>query len=225
MTKRIVLISDTHEKHREVSVPDGDILVHAGDFTMTGKRSKYEDFAAWLNALPHQFKVCVAGNHDFNADRILRPLLNESVYMLNDFGVELDGIKFWGSPYTPRFGNWAYMEERGADIRRHWDMIPEETDVLITHGPPIDVLDYSTITRMGCGCQDLALTAGRVSPQIMVFGHIHSGYGHRRGSPYAPYTDFYNAAVVNESYDVANEPWVVDVDLSYYKGEYKNEHP
>ena len=209
---RIVLISDTHEQHDQVSVPDGDILLHSGDFTFTGKRSQYERFANWINNQSHQFKVICAGNHDFGAEHILRPLLNESVYMLNDQGVELLGIKFWGSPFTPRFGNWAFMEERGEGMRKHWDMIPSDTDVLITHGPPSGILDEGIYGS--AGCEELHAAYQYIHPQIHVFGHIHGAYGHVKHWD----TDFYNASVVNEEYAVSNAPWAVDFE-SKTKGE------
>jgi len=216
---RLVLISDTHTMHRQIVVPEADILVHAGDVTYTGKRSQYEDFAAWLNIQSERFKyvVFVAGNHDFAAEHTLRPLIqNERIYFLNDQGLELDGIKFWGSPYTPRFGQWAFMENRGRDIRRHWELIPTDTDVLITHGPPFGILDESELTQGHVGCEELEKAVGRIQPNINVFGHIHGAYGHKAGAPNAPYTDFYNAGVVNEDYKVVNEPWVVDIST---KGE------
>ena len=199
--------------HRQLVVPEADILVHAGDVTYTGKRSQYEDFADWFNKQPHRHKCCVAGNHDFNAEEVLRPLLDESVYFLKDQGIELCGIKFWGSPYTPTFGMWANMADRGEEIRKHWDLIPNDTDVLITHGPPYGILDSSELTNGSVGCEELEMAVSRVQPSIHVFGHIHGAYGHKSGAEHSMYTDFYNASMVNEDYRPVNKPWVVDIQV------------
>jgi hypothetical protein len=143
---RIVCISDTHGQHAKLSAPAGDVLVHAGDFMAFGDAPKeIVDFNHWLGKQPHRFKVVIAGNHDLMFERhpgAAKELLSNAIYLENS-GTELLGLKFWGSPVQPEFNNWAFNVARGAAIRRYWQMIPEGTDVLVTHGPPFGVLDKS----------------------------------------------------------------------------------
>lgn len=208
---KLVLLSDTHTMHREVKVPEGDVLIHAGDLTYTGRISQFEDALAWLAALPHKHKVVIAGNHDFGAleffkgdrqkDGHLRRDLG--IHFLHDTGCSIDGVKFWGSPYTPRFGLWAYMAERGDEIKEHWDLIPDDTNVLVTHGPLCGFLDTAHPDGPNLGCEDLhEAVFDCVHPKVHVFGHIHGGYGKFDAGD----TKLYNASVVNEAYKVVNAP-------------------
>lgn len=212
---RLVLIADTHEKNKEVVIPDGDVLVHAGDLTYLGDYYAVSDAAAWLNSLPHKHKVVIAGNHDYLFERKpgeARKIMEGQglIYLENEWRV-LDGIKFYGSPVQPRFYDWAFNVDRGPAIRKYWDMIPDDTDVLITHGPPRGILDQTAPSNERSehlGCDDLLEAVQlRVRPQIHVFGHIHGGYGYRELGG----TKFYNASVVNEAYKRRNEPWVVEI--------------
>lgn len=209
---KIVMLSDTHTMHDQVKVPDGDVLIHAGDLTFTGKRSQWESALHWLYSLPHKHKIFIAGNHDFGAAHFCAS--KDNVHYLDNSGCEIDGIKFWGSPITPTFGRWAHMAERGEEIKKYWDMIPDDTDVLITHGPPWGIMDSSELTGGHVGCEDLHdAVFDRVLPQVHVFGHIHGGYGHKfKMIPNdVPDILFYNASVVNEAYEVVNDPWVVEL--------------
>src|SRR5271154_7136036 len=119
---RVVMISDTHE--RTCEVPDGDILVHAGDLTMTGKMQKITDAGDWLRSLPHRHKIVIAGNHDWGFERRPREALaalGPQIHYLENDGIELENVKFWGSPVTPWFYDWAFNVRRGSDIRKYWD--------------------------------------------------------------------------------------------------------
>ena len=143
---RIICISDTHGQHAGLRLPDGDILIHAGDFMTYGNAPReIIDFDAWLGRQPHAHKIVIAGNHDrlFESHPIPARALITNVIYLEDSGVEVEGLKFWGSPVQPPFNNWAFNVQRGAPIRRHWDKIPTDTDVLVTHGPPFGMLDQS----------------------------------------------------------------------------------
>jgi predicted phosphodiesterase len=116
---KLVVLSDTHGMHRGLSVPDGDILVHAGDITEHGALEAVRAFDAWLGRLPHPVKIVIAGNHDFcfeDTPEEAQACLSSAVY-LRDAAVEVDGLRFWGSPWTPRFFEWAFMRERG----RRWE--------------------------------------------------------------------------------------------------------
>ena len=207
---KLVLISDTHSLHDQVEVPDGDVLIHAGDFMNHGTRfHELESFVKWWNNQPHSIKILVAGNHDILVEErpdLLKNMLVGTDYLL-DSGCEYFGIKLWGSPYTPTFFNWAFMRDRGEAIKKHWDLIPEDTNVLITHGPPLYYLDSSKNWGPALGCRDLADAVHRIHPKLHVFGHIHGGYGQTDNGS----TKFVNAAQLSEAYKVVNKPIVVEV--------------
>ena len=209
----IVFISDTHTKHALVSLPEGDAIVHAGDFSSRGRPHEVEDFLQWFGNLPYKYRICIAGNHDFLAEThpdIFQEMVPESVIYLNDSGIELEGIRFWGSPITPWFFDWAFNRQRGAEIRKHWALIPPDTDVLITHGPPYGILDLTARDQRPVGCRDLGKKILEIKPGIHVFGHIHEGYGELKQDG----VHYINAAVLDEKYHLANAPVVVSLDPS-----------
>lgn len=208
---KLVCISDTHGDHRKVDLPDGDVLVHAGDVTAHGTEQDFLDFLEWFDAFPHPHKLFVAGNHDRFLEQcptLARDHVRKSdVTWLNDSGVSIDGVHFWGSPITLRFHDWSFMRESGRDIGKHWALIPDTTDVLITHGPPHGVLDLVQ-RRDGSeeqtGCAQLLDTVLKVGPSVHIFGHIHEEYG-----VYAENgIEFLNVSTMNQSYRIANAPVV-----------------
>jgi predicted phosphohydrolase len=204
---RLILVSDTHGFHDQVPVPPGDILIHAGDISMLGTLPDVERFDAWLGALPHRHKIVVAGNHDFCFERQPRASaarLTHAIYLL-DQAVTLDGIRFYGSPWQPWFFDWAFNLPRGPALRAKWDLIPVNTDVLITHGPPLGHGDL-TIRGDRAGCADLLDVVSGLRPPLHVFGHIHEGAGQTEAGG----TRFINASVCTVDYRVANAPVVVD---------------
>jgi Icc-related predicted phosphoesterase len=208
MKSRIVAISDTHHLHRTLHIPDGDVLVHAGDLTRRGELADVRDFNAWLGTLPHEHKLVVAGNHDFcfeDDPAAAEPLLTNCTYLL-DKAITLRGLTFYGSPWQPWFYNWAFNLPRGPEIRAKWDLIPAGIDVLITHGPPIGFRD-KTYTGEHVGCADLLAAVRRVRPKMHIFGHIHEGYGR---SP-TEHTEFINASSCSLSYEPINSPIVIDL--------------
>jgi Icc-related predicted phosphoesterase len=209
---RIVCISDTHGQHAKVNVPDGDVLIHAGDFMAFGDRPKeIVDFNQWLGRQPHRHKVVIAGNHDLMFERhpgAARELLSNGIYLENS-GIELLGLKVWGSPVQPEFNNWAFNVARGAAIRRYWEMIPADTDVLVTHGPPFGVLDKAHPSTKHLGCEELAKAIGEIKPRLHVFGHIHGGHGSSASNG----TQFVNASAVNEAYWPVYDPQVVEIEI------------
>lgn len=140
---KIVVISDTHGKHNDLrQLPKGDTLIHAGDVSKRGHPMEILDFLDWFTNQKFKHKVFIAGNHDFFLERahtnVIEQMIPKDVIYLNNSGVQLDGVKFWGSPITPWFNNWAFNRERGTEIKQYWDLIPENTNVLITHGPPLE---------------------------------------------------------------------------------------
>ena len=205
---RLVCMSDTHGTGRDVVVPDGDVLVHAGDLTSRGSVHQIAREVEWLRALPHRHKVVIAGNHDFafQLDARAARAVMEGVVYLEDEEAVLEGVRFYGSPWQPTFFDWAFNLDRGAPIRAKWDRIPTGTDVLVTHGPPMGVGDR---TRAGTlvGCADLTAAVARVRPRVHVFGHIHEAYGalERDG------TRFVNASTCDVHYRPVNPPIVIDL--------------
>lgn len=216
---RLVVMSDTHGSHLGVQVPDGDILIHCGDFCSHGQYIDALKFVNWFGTHPHKHKIFIAGNHDLyfeqgnpsDIDSFLRTMPN-GVHYLQDSGIELEGLKFWGSPVQPTFFNWAFNRDRGESIKKHWDMIPKGTDVLITHGPPHKMCDVAPQAKgfyKHVGCVDLFEATLRVQPKLHIFGHIHFSGG---SSFVLPKTIYANASLLDESYMPANKPLVIDVD-------------
>lgn len=209
---RLVLISDTHG-HDDFPVPPGDVLIHAGDGCKRGSLDEARAWGDFLRAQPHPHKIVIAGNHD----RCFESALDEAaghfhgLTFLHDSGSELDGLGVWGSPWQPWFLNWAFNLQRGPELAEKWALIPEATDVLITHGPPMGVLDQ-TVMGEAVGCADLMARLEVVRPRVHVFGHIHEGYGtahidHGAG----PGTLCVNASTCTLAYRATNPAVVVDL--------------
>ena len=206
---RLVLISDTHERHEGLELPEGDVLVHAGDFSIKGELEPVRGFVDWLAACPHPHKVLVAGNHDFLVERepeLFRSLLSDSVTYLEGDSAVVGGLRFWGSPITPWFHDWAFNRQRGPEIERYWREIPEGTDVVVTHGPPAGILDR-VAAGMEVGCEELGKHLDRVRPRLHVFGHVHEGRGQleRDGMRHV------NASSLDRYYRDLQPPIVVDL--------------
>ena len=207
---RIVLISDTHNQLSKVKVPDGDLLIHAGDSTGLGTTREMIDFSKQLRALPHPIKIFVPGNHDWLFERNLshaNEILGKDVHVLVDQEIVVEGIRIFGSPWTPRFYNWAFNLDRGEPLRNKWERIPEGVDVLVTHGPPYGILDR---TKSGehVGCEELRRELHRIMPKLHVFGHIHQSYGAHREAE----TSYINACICDENYRPLHAPLVVQFD-------------
>lgn len=198
--------------HRQIeTIPEGDILIHAGDGLGVGTLSELKDLDDWLGSLPHPHKLLTAGNHDWIFQRepeVARLAVKNATY-LEDSGVTIQGIRFWGSPWTPVFRNWAFNLQRGAPLAERWAMIPLETDILITHGPPWGILDNIgdeyLIQRVGCHALTEALKT--LSVRGHIFGHIHEGYGLHHEAECV----FVNASTCNERYQPVNPAVVIEV--------------
>lgn len=209
---KIIAISDTHGQHHALSqLPAGDMLIHAGDISRNGKENQVLDFLYWFAKQDYQYKVFIAGNHDFFFERehasYIQQLIPEDIIYLNDSGVEIEGLNIWGSPIQPWFYDWAFNRARGADIQQHWDLIPVQTDLLITHGPPMGILD-ATVRGEHVGCEGLMETIEKIKPQVHVFGHIHEAYGRQQVEE----TTFINASVLNLQYQMTNAPVVFELE-------------
>jgi Icc-related predicted phosphoesterase len=193
VTLRLVLLSDTHQLHRMVEVPDGDVLIHAGDVThLSGSMKAVADFNTWLGELPHRNKCVVPGNHEFflEADEAKRSMLSNATVLINE-GIEIGGLRIWGSPVTPLYGG-AFGMSSAEDRRRLYSQIPENTDVLVTHGPPFGMLDSPPDAEFHSGCRELLKAVVRVRPKLHVFGHVHGAHGILQTDK----TTFVNAALL-----------------------------
>ena len=151
---KIVCISDSHGKHKKIkNIPSGDVLIHAGDMTSEGEIETIGSFNKWLGELPHRHKIVIAGNHDWSFDNgqrfLAREMITNATY-LEDSEITIDGVKFYGSPWTPEYGEWAFNIPRGEALASKWSMIPDDVNVLITHGPPKKILDRGPDDR-NCG--------------------------------------------------------------------------
>lgn len=207
---RLVLISDTHGRHA-FDIPEGDVLVHAGDGCSRGTLAEAEAWAAFLRRQPHRHKIVVAGNHDRlfeHSPETARALFADFDY-LEDSGCERAGLRFWGSPWQPAYRNWAFQLPRGSALAAMWRRIPDTVDVLVTHGPPHGIADQTWDGRV-VGCEALReAVLGRVRPRLHVFGHIHECYGCTALGG----TLFANACTCDRAYRAANPPLVVDLPL------------
>jgi len=222
MKKRITFISDTHTKHDKITnfLDGGDILIHAGDF-MSSVYNEMEAtiFLKWFDEIKnYDTKIFITGNHDRlfqNEPQKMRDILTgyktidylEDEYMGITDGYEPE-IKIWGTPWQPEFNNWAFNLPRGERLKEKWDLIPDDTDILITHGPPFGKLDYVSYNGINVGCEELIKRVEEIKPKIHVFGHIHSSYGY----VFDGSTHFINASILNDRYEFRNKPVVVDWD-------------
>lgn len=207
MPLRLVVISDTHGLHDRLEIPPGDVLIHGGDLTSRGDLHEVRAFAAFLARLDHPHKLIIAGNHDFCFERqpaAARELLRHATYLQDD-AAEIEGVRFYGSPWQPWFYDWAFNLERGAEIRAKWQLIPADTEVLITHGPPLGHGDV-TVRGEAVGCADLLERVREVKPRYHLFGHIHEAYGTSEDGA----TTFINASNCDFRYRPVNPPVVID---------------
>lgn len=207
---KLTFISDTHSLHKTLAIESGDILIHCGDFTNKGSLEDTESFAHFMSVQDFRYKVVIAGNHDFcfeddRKEEAEQYLADKDIIYLNDSGTEIEGLKIWGSPVQPEFFNWAFNRERGEDICKHWDLIPSDTDILVTHGPAFGILDR-VMEGERVGCRDLLDRVKQIKPKIHAFGHIHEDYGVLEQGD----TTFVNACNVNRKYWLVNPPIVVE---------------
>jgi predicted phosphohydrolase len=210
---RVVCISDTHNCGEQIVVPEGDITIHSGDATIQGTIPEIARFNEWFSGLPHRFKIFIAGNHDtlFETNSgLAEALLSDSIVYLRDSAVTIEGLKIYGAPWQPRFFDWAFNLARGAEMAEKWKLIPPDTDVLVTHGPPFEILDL-TPSGDNAGCEELRkrieqiAASGRI--KLHVFGHIHLGYGARSLAG----IQFANASICDEDYQPVNPPHIFDL--------------
>lgn len=217
----ICFISDTHGLHREVKIPKCDILVHCGDITNNGELPVLYDFNEWLGIQSSMYNIVIAGNHDrcFEDSRKRYDALEilDNVIYLENNGIEIEGLKFWGSPITSTLPFWAFAYTEESERIPVWEKMPKDLDFLLTHTPPRNILDgayrvdpYSQVggvLKEPVGDPLLSAYIVKNKPKYNIFGHIHESYGHFKGSV----CDFYNVSQVNHIYKIANPPVIITV--------------
>ncbi|CAK4082779.1 unnamed protein product [Aphanomyces euteiches] len=223
---RVVFLSDTHSLHDDLPpIPDGDILVHGGDFTDTGDRDEVLAFNAFLGTLPHRYKIVIGGNHECTFDKPyykthwkryghpfeydsddVRSLITNALY-LEDALVSVEGYRIFGSPWQPEFCEWAFNLPRGSDVlRAKWTAVPSDIDILLTHSPPFGRGDDVGIVHVG-DVHLLEQVQRRIKPAFHLFGHVHEGYG----ASYDGTTIFINGSNCTEEYKAINPIVVFDL--------------
>lgn len=185
MSLRTLHVSDTHSYHDLLKIPSGlDMIIHSGDCSNSrdpyNNEPEVRDFIDWYKELPIKYKIYVAGNHDTSIEKKLvtkKDFEEAGIIYLENESVTIEGIKIFGSPHTPNFGNWAFMKER-TKLERFWRLaIDEDVDIVVTHGPPKGILDKSYDKRNNmesCGDKSLLNRILEVQPAYCLFGHIHN---------------------------------------------------
>ena len=226
MMKRITFISDTHNKHKQITshLPGGDILIHSGDISTMGYPREIKDFCKWFNGIEgYTHKIFIAGNHDWgfinHIDKVNDILekyddityLQDDLYLAGQDETDYnDMIKIYGSPWQPEFYNWAFnLPRNGWELGQKWSDIPVDTDILITHGPSYGFVDKVIGRPENLGCELLAERIKTIKPKIHVCGHIHSG----RGIIFNDGTLYINASVLDEQYNYTKKPFTIDFDF------------
>lgn len=202
-------ISDLHGHYPRLE--GGDLLIIAGDLAAGNEAFYYSEFDAWLHFQDYKKKIVIAGNHDnFLQNRRYDHYIfhDKEVSYLCDSGIEFEGFKIWGSPWTKTFENinprcMAFTCEAESELAEKWKLIPNDIDILVTHGPPLFILDQVNNGKMeSVGSSSLEKVVKRIQPKLHVFGHIHESYGQCA----AHSTICVNASYVNEFYKPVNKP-------------------
>lgn len=197
----ITFISDTHGLHERLKLKPGTVLIHAGDVTEYGLEDEVSDFLHWFSRQPFTYKIFIAGNHDLFLEECKpakrKKMIPSDIIYLQNSGIEIEGLKVWGSPVTPHFLGMAFNARQGKEIEKVWNKIPDNTDILITHGPPNGILDN------GVGSEELLTRINRIQPTVHCFGHAHG----QNGVETINDTTFINASIVNSLDPFMNEEY------------------
>jgi predicted phosphohydrolase len=208
---KIVGFADTHGGHGSLHIPDGDMLVFAGDYTGMHSAAEFDNFIRWMASLPHPFKIFMPGNHDWFIQWNLKPIRIK----LQQLGIccpssrlqVVGGLKVYGMPLVPQYGEWAFMVPDGSlRMRQACRSIPEGLDILVTHGPAHGILGM-TKRGVDAGSHTLREAIDRAKPRLHFFGHIHEAHGMvvHDGVIHA------NVSVNNHLYYITNQPIVIEL--------------
>jgi len=227
----IAFFSDTHTLHKEwynalpadmqEAFDSAVILIFTGDYSDVGSYKDTENFLKWFNNRPNKHKVMIAGNHDFFFDTApnkrgiiprtkfeIGEILSRfsSIHYLDNSSITIEGVKIWGSPISKWFYDWAFNRHEGAEIREYWNRIPDDIDILLTHGPAYGVQDAVKVGEP-LGDTDLLLAIDRVKPTIFACGHIHEGYGQTNVGE----TLHINSSSLDGQYRPVNGPIIIEI--------------
>jgi len=207
---KIIAISDTHmiKPLHELNLPSGDVLIIAGDILKSGSFGEFYIVLNELNKIKYKYKniIVVAGNHDvcFQELAITKMiLLEDDIVYLEDMEVVIDGVKFYGTPWSKPFNNWAFMADEKRREKK-FNNIPKDVDVLITHAPPYQILDKTSKgEEVGCEILKKMLDEDEIAPKYIICGHIHQD----KPEPVKyKNTVIYNGSLCNELYQLVNYP-------------------
>lgn len=214
---KITTLSDTHWKFNQIEneyLPGGDLLIFAGDASGFGYKHEFQQFCKWFNNIEgYMTKLFIAGNHERYVEEDYEGALEivdfyKTINYLQDQSFDV-GVKIYGSPWSPNFNNWAFnLPKNGKELEEKWSMIPDDTDILVTHVPPFGVLDKYE-GSLPIGCEVLKEHVKRVKPKIHIFGHVHSGYGFM----YDGTTNYINCSVLDGNYYYKNAPLTFEWDI------------
>lgn len=244
---KICHISDTHGMKlcENTTIPECDVLIHSGDYSpWKGNLNDLTKFLIWFESQPAKVKIFTAGNHDLVLDKkwakkredsinriISTQLYQDAKLLIESYKVKYlenkeyvyEGVKFWGSPYSPTFGSdWAFNADRGSDIKTIWGLIPDDVNVLITHTPCFGILDEVPTSRRSAwhkdghvGCEDLRdiIIKKLTNLKLHCFGHIHDNYGIViKNIAKNKKIIFSNGARMSDNYeDITNKPYIIEI--------------
>lgn len=212
---KITFFSDTHTFHHSVKIGECDVLCCTGDITSSGEASTFLDFMEWFSQQPAKHKIYIAGNHDTSHERAPKSIKivndayrqNTGIIYLENSEVVIDGVKFYGSPYQPEFYNWAFNLRRGNPLKANWALIPDDVDILLTHGPAYGVLDETDLGEH-VGCEDLRERIKELKQlKVHAMGHIHHSYGQTEIDG----VKYINSCICTEQYRPDNQPITVEI--------------
>lgn len=222
---RLVVISDTHGFENQLTIPECDFLLHCGDFSRSGWHKPVRKFMKWFSSQPATHKIYVAGNHDksFETEPAFKQeiLLNfPDLNYLENTSIELESIKFWGTPYSVQFFDWAFMYDRGGNkANKIWNSMPRDTDIVLSHGPPLNILDWSPVIHQyypqNAGCPIMRHRIEETAPKLVCIGHIHESRGIDT-STLDP-TWVINASIWDHHINKIHKPVVIDIDNNWNK--------
>ena len=199
---KILHLSDTHGGHHRLrNLPESDVIVHSGDFTMNGSQEEAIDFMNWFCDLPYKHKIFICGNHDDCLYEANIEGLDSNVHYLCNSGIEIDGVTFYG---VPMFMGDCISEKQSFNYRQ----IPSNTNVLVTHTPPFGILDFDD--SINYGSEELLSIVSAINPRLHLFGHIHRQHGIIKRAQ----TIFSNGAILSANYSIYHTPNVLNLSLS-----------
>jgi Icc-related predicted phosphoesterase len=216
---KILGLSDTHNQHEYINPPTCDVLIHCGDANLNGPNQAAQ-FIEWYSKQKSRYKIFVAGNHDsyceYYSNNFKQLCAENDIFYLQDSGITIRGVNFWGSPHCPRFGNWSFMHHK-VGIKKYWELIPTDTNVLITHSPPHGILDEAPDIKIrdafyNCGCKELIKRIEELpNLEHHFFGHIHEN-GYKSYTTLISDITYHNCSVLNGQYKL----WNRDFKVIYY---------